>query len=759
MPFASPHRLIRRLALVVAAAAGAHLTLGAAPAAAGTFPVIESFSGSSAPGWTLGGSATLTAPTDGNGSGWLRLTPAQTNRSGYAFYDQPFPSDEGVVVDFDYASYGGTGADGIAFFLYDGTTTAQQFQIGAFGGSLGYTGCGSTPGLRNAYVGIGLDEYGNFANLATLCSGMDGAAFRPNTVVVRGSQAANYKMLGTAAVAKGIQGNRTAARHVTLSLTPAGRLSVTIRFPDGTVQQAVSDLQLPAPPSTLKLGYAAATGGSTNIHEIRTSAALKPTDLHVALTDGAAAAARADARTWTATVTNGGPNPATGVDVKATTPVPGLAGIAWSCAATAGADCGATASGTGLPSVSAGAMPVGATLTYTITGTPAAGADTAQLTVDAQPTGDSGDLVPSDNRATDATDLTPEFDGRPTVAFDASGGATATATAPRGGHTTSTFAWLRCDPAGDACAPIPGATGSSYTVVAADRGQTLRARQTATNAAGSASRDSLAASGLPATVLTAAPTGTVRTADVRFTFTTLAPGATYECRVDTATWSACASPYARTVTGDGAHTFSVRAISGGRPDPTPPTATWTLDATAPTTQVRTTLPALTTSRSATVEVDTADSAPGPVLLECSLDGAPFAVCGAPVHLSDLADGPHTPSPARRRRRRQPRSGSGPAGLDRRRNRPDFHHHQPARGRHERGRPLARDRHERRQRLRAGQPRVSARRSGVADVHLARVDRWSPPTARTPSASARPTPPATARIRRPRPPGPSTRSPR
>ncbi len=188
-----PRRSWRRLlATAFAALGGVGVAAGgvaATSASAGTFPVIESFQHATAPGWTLGGTATLTAPTDGDGNGWLRLTPAQQNRAGYAFYDQAFPSTDGIVLDFDYAAYGGTGADGTTFFLYDGTTTAQQFQIGAFGGQLGYTSCGSTPGLRNAYVGIGLDEYGNFTNLANLCSGLDGTAFRPNTIAVRGSQA------------------------------------------------------------------------------------------------------------------------------------------------------------------------------------------------------------------------------------------------------------------------------------------------------------------------------------------------------------------------------------------------------------------------------------------------------------------------------------------------------------------------------------------------------------------------------------------
>lgn len=40
--------------------------------------------------------------------------------------------------------------------------------------------------------------------------------------------------------------------------------------------------------------------------------------------------------------------------------------------------------------------------------------------------------------------------------------------------------WLRCDAAGAACVPIPGATGATYSPIAADAGQRLRLRVTAT---------------------------------------------------------------------------------------------------------------------------------------------------------------------------------------------------------------------------------------------------------------------------------------
>ncbi len=107
-------------------------------------------------------------------------------------------------------------------------------------------------------MGVGLDEWGNFTNLGNLC-GLDGRIFTPNTVTVRGSAAANYAQLGTATIAQGIQANRANKRHVRVSVTPGGKLSVTLTLADGTVLQPISNLQLATPPATLKLGYAAST--------------------------------------------------------------------------------------------------------------------------------------------------------------------------------------------------------------------------------------------------------------------------------------------------------------------------------------------------------------------------------------------------------------------------------------------------------------------------------------------------------------------
>ena len=48
----------------------------------------------------------------------------------------------------------------------------------------------------------------------------------------------------------------------------------------------------------------------------------------------------------------------------------------------------------------------------------------------------------------------------------------------------------RCDAAGDNCADIPGATGSTYDVTSDEVGGTIRVVVTATNAAGSADASS-----------------------------------------------------------------------------------------------------------------------------------------------------------------------------------------------------------------------------------------------------------------------------
>ena len=102
---------------------------------------------------------------------------------------------------------------------------------------------------------------------------------------------------------------------------------------------------------------------------------------------------------------------------------------------------------------------------------------------------------------------------RPAVSGQAVEGATLTASPGAWSGTPAFgFAWLRCDAAGAACAPIPGAAGASYTPAAADAGTRLRVRVSATQgrSVSSDSEPSGIVAAAPPRPVVLPPKGTVR---------------------------------------------------------------------------------------------------------------------------------------------------------------------------------------------------------------------------------------------------------
>ena len=135
-------------------------------------------------GVTLKGGETGTLP-DTVGNGALRFTNNTNNQTGAIVSNFTFPSSSGLAVTFATVSYAGTGADGISFFLMDGSKPAG---VGAEGGSLAYS-CSNTnnvyDGLIGAYLGLGMDEYGNFLNKSDNAS--TGYGFQAGRVGLRGA--------------------------------------------------------------------------------------------------------------------------------------------------------------------------------------------------------------------------------------------------------------------------------------------------------------------------------------------------------------------------------------------------------------------------------------------------------------------------------------------------------------------------------------------------------------------------------------------
>jgi type IV pilus assembly protein PilY1 len=125
------------------------------------------------------------------GGGALRFTNGSQNIGGTYKYGHnergailsnfTFQSNAGIQVTFKTVTYhgdsggaGSDGADGISFFLQDGSKAPG---LGSFGGSLAYSCANNNnpyDGLTGGYIGLGIDEYGNFLNGTNLVVGYSG---------------------------------------------------------------------------------------------------------------------------------------------------------------------------------------------------------------------------------------------------------------------------------------------------------------------------------------------------------------------------------------------------------------------------------------------------------------------------------------------------------------------------------------------------------------------------------------------------------
>jgi hypothetical protein len=200
-------------------------------------------------------------------------------------YTRPIPSSAGVQVDFDQAQYGGTRADGISFFLSDGSR--QLTTTGATGAGLGYSTWAGQPGVAGGYLGVGLDVFGNFArNWAegTDCGGTNPIVTTvPNVVSLRGpgDGTSGYCLLGSTMVApagpstlpgtlQSATGPAAAVRNVRVTVSPGTFPTVTVAIDfTGTrtaYQTVLVHTMTDAAPPTYNFGFSASTGAYTDVH-------------------------------------------------------------------------------------------------------------------------------------------------------------------------------------------------------------------------------------------------------------------------------------------------------------------------------------------------------------------------------------------------------------------------------------------------------------------------------------------------------------
>lgn len=320
-------------------------------AAALDFPYVNQFS--SASGGALHGDATVAG-------GRLRLTEDVRNQAGAWSTNDTFPSDTGLEIEFTYAMHTAKddpGADGLLLYLADG---AAAQGVGSFGAGLGYAcrkesteGGGrlcDLPGVPGGFAGIAIDHYGNFSSRINA----SGPGAQPDHVVVRGSGNGieGYRYVAGAPAPGGTVTNGSTPRRVRITLLPgdAGELSMTVRLQVGSTMRTVLDSvplhgddQTPLP-STLRLGFAGATGSHVNNHEVDALRVWKPADLSVEHDLPATAVAGAPVR-YTVTARNPGPNAADPSPLQVDVP-DGIQDATWTCEPASGSGC-ATASGQG----------------------------------------------------------------------------------------------------------------------------------------------------------------------------------------------------------------------------------------------------------------------------------------------------------------------------------------------------------------------------------------------------------------------------
>nr|WP_082798355.1 DUF6701 domain-containing protein [Vibrio cidicii] len=235
-------------------------------------------------------SGTFTPSTvivNGNNS-HLRLTEAAQNQATASTFQRIFPAaNNRVEVEFDYFAYGGNGADGVAIVFSDASVTPQ---VGAFGGPLGYgyKVNEQKPGFAGGWLGIGLDEYGNYS----IEGGGNGPGRRQQSVALRGSGSGysgyNY-LAGTCnngannpsggCLSPDIDDNDGNPLHryrIVIDSTQSASSFVTVsrRIGNGSwvdLIDSIDVLSLPgqnAVPDDLLLSITGSTGSLTNNHEI-----------------------------------------------------------------------------------------------------------------------------------------------------------------------------------------------------------------------------------------------------------------------------------------------------------------------------------------------------------------------------------------------------------------------------------------------------------------------------------------------------------
>jgi hypothetical protein len=265
----------------------------ALPASAATFSINEPLAtpGELNSSWTVSGkdfTPSIVTNAGDSPENALRLTDAGGFRTGFVLYNTPISTNNGIDITFNQAQWGGSGADGIVFFVKNAANTSNI--PGATGGGLGYAPyvdvSQTLEGMPGALLGIGLDSYGMFGAPSSGGTGCDtpftgtGGGGGANAITLRGPGnglngycllADSYRLVpsGKQPIINSYSSREQADRKVRVVIDAATKTDpkVTVYYQDEQIIQvalpeAFTDV------SNVKIGFSAGTGGATNNHEV-----------------------------------------------------------------------------------------------------------------------------------------------------------------------------------------------------------------------------------------------------------------------------------------------------------------------------------------------------------------------------------------------------------------------------------------------------------------------------------------------------------
>ncbi len=234
----------------------------------------------------------------------LRLTDRSKGLATAVTKDYEFSAKWNLIeVEYNHYAYGGCfqgssatrggglgkyGADGIVMVLFDSNAGASP-EVGAFGGSMGYANRSGKKGFQNGWIGLGIDEYGNFSNPNEGRNG--GVGFYPNNVTIRGSsddlrggnRYNGYRFLGAntnlphPVATKNINPNYSGDKYkMRIDARNPNKLMISLLQDAGDgYTPIIKEFDAKAPeykqadtPDRVRLAFTSGSGGGCNNHEI-----------------------------------------------------------------------------------------------------------------------------------------------------------------------------------------------------------------------------------------------------------------------------------------------------------------------------------------------------------------------------------------------------------------------------------------------------------------------------------------------------------